>query len=133
MHYQTFFEQLKISALIPIMILIATNDLFFRVKIEEVVENLKGIRGPMPIFTDKGTVLSLPDAIGRILEDHAKNSNHLEEIISRPENQEVLPFEDKEKQIADFGFMPGCPECGFPLQMAEGCISCKNCGFSRCS
>lgn len=102
------------------------------VKIEEVVEQLKGIRGPMPIFTDKGTILSLPDALGRILEDHVKFAPRVEEAVARPERQEVLPFIEKKQTIAEMGFMPGCPDCGSPLLMSEGCISCKECGFSRC-
>ena len=105
------------------------------VKVEEVADELKGIRGPMPTFTDKGTILSLPDALGKILEQHVTTAVQIEEVIARPEKQEVLPFvpKIKEKSVADFGFMPGCPDCGAPLVMGEGCISCKACGFSRCS
>ncbi|MDO8654978.1 MAG: adenosylcobalamin-dependent ribonucleoside-diphosphate reductase, partial [bacterium] len=104
------------------------------VKVEEVVKDLKGIRGPMPIFTERGTVLSLPDAIGRVLEDHMGVMREVEEVLQRPESQEVLPFVDTPPSaIANFGFMPGCPDCGAPLNMQEGCISCKMCGFSRCS
>ena len=114
------------------------------VKIEEIIDNLKGIRGPMPIITDKGTVLSLPDAIGRILEEHVRlNGNGhgtkplLEshstkaETINIPE-KEPAEIVSRKKSIADFGMMPGCPDCGAPLQMGEGCMSCKNCGFTRC-
>ena len=103
---------------------------------QEVVEDLKGIRGPMPVFTDKGTVLSLPDALGKILEQHMLATREVQEVISRPEKQEVLPFtenSDRKMEMADFGFMPGCPDCGAQLLMQEGCISCKACGFSRCS
>jgi hypothetical protein len=86
------------------------------------------------MFTDKGTILSLPDALGKILEQHVTTTAQIEEVIARPEKQEVLPFAKiHEKSIADFGFMPGCPDCGAPLLMQEGCISCKACGFSRCS
>jgi ribonucleoside-diphosphate reductase alpha chain len=102
----------------------------------EVSGDLKGIRGPMPVFTDKGTVLSLPDALGKILEQHVTITGQIEEVISRPEKQEVLPFVDTtgaNTEVADFGFMPGCPDCGTQLLMQEGCISCKSCGFSRCS
>lgn len=105
------------------------------IKVEEVVDQLKGIRGPMPVFTDKGTVLSLPDAMGRILQEHALLSNHIEAVVAKPENQEVLAFakEEKDFSVADFGLMPGCPDCGAQLTMSEGCISCKGCGFSRCT
>lgn len=106
------------------------------VAVDEIIGHLKGIRGPMPVFTDKGTVLSLPDAIGKTLEQHVMAAGEVQEVISRPEKQEVLPFEetkDKKMEMADFGFMPGCPDCGSQLVMQEGCISCKACGFSRCS
>jgi ribonucleoside-diphosphate reductase alpha chain len=104
------------------------------IRVEEVVRKLKGIRGPMPVFTDKGTVLSLPDAIGSILEEHITGIREIEDLLERPEGQEVFAFaKDENLSMADFGFMPGCPDCGSQLVMAEGCISCKGCGFSRCS
>jgi len=59
----------------------------------------------------------------------------VEEIINRPEHQTILPFpqeKSEKREIAEFGFMPGCPECGSPLVMSEGCITCKQCGFNRC-
>ncbi|MGB9608783.1 MAG: adenosylcobalamin-dependent ribonucleoside-diphosphate reductase, partial [Minisyncoccia bacterium] len=120
------------------------------VKIEEIIDNLKGIRGPMPMLTDKGTILSLPDAIGRILEEHVKltNGHHKKLIEESNINNENQPIEikinvpekevaeiksnSKQKSIADFGYAPACPECGSPLTLQEGCISCKNCGFSKC-
>lgn len=104
------------------------------ISVGEVTGHLKGIRGPMPVFTEKGTVLSLPDALGQILEEHVGVMREVEEIIERPEDQSVLPLHrSSPKSVADFGFMPGCPDCGAPLVMGEGCISCKECGFSRCS
>ena len=102
------------------------------IRVEEVISDLKGIRGPMPIFTEKGTVLSLPDAIGRVLEEHVTGVKQVEDILERPEKQEVFAFAKETQSMADFGFMPGCPDCGAQLVMSEGCISCKACGFSRC-
>ncbi len=103
------------------------------IRVEEVISDLKGIRGPMPIFTEKGTVLSLPDAIGRVLEEHVTGVKQIEDLLKRPEKQEVFAFAKNENQsMADFGFMPGCPDCGTQLVMSEGCISCKSCGFNRC-
>ncbi len=127
------------------------------VKVEELIDNLKGIRGPMPTFTEKGTILSLPDAIGRVLEEHVRmngGTHHAEkplldaakehpaeinlESIIAPERITVEAVAaagisvTRERSIADFGMMPGCPECGSALKMAEGCMSCPTCGFSRC-
>jgi ribonucleoside-diphosphate reductase alpha chain len=105
------------------------------IAVDEVVSDLKGIRGPNPVFTEKGTVLSLPDAIGQILQEHVTTVKEVEDLIEKPENQETLPLEgmSQPSSIANFGFMPGCPDCGMQLVMAEGCISCQGCGFSRCS
>ena len=103
----------------------------------EVIEQLKGIRGPMPVMTERGTILSLPDAIGRILEEHigalAETDINVDVILE----EEIVISAQKQlgstgKDIADYGFMPGCPDCGGALVMSEGCFSCKNCGYSRC-
>lgn len=105
-------------------------------KIGEIIDNLKGIRGPMPTITERGTILSLPDAIGKIIEEHVRTDGGLVTPLnenSRPQNsEEAKPEEDIHKSIADYGVMPGCPDCGSALQIAEGCMSCKSCGFSRC-
>lgn len=125
------------------------------IKVEAVIEQLKGIRGPMPVMTDKGTILSLPDALGQILLEHARaNGKHrvhaappsAEGGAAAPTAADLLAistdaeraaavhmgFEPK-MAIADFGMMPGCPDCGSPLKLAEGCMSCPTCGFSRCT
>ncbi|MBI4094654.1 MAG: adenosylcobalamin-dependent ribonucleoside-diphosphate reductase [Candidatus Liptonbacteria bacterium] len=111
------------------------------VKVEEVIGNLKGIRGPMPVMTNKGTILSLPDAIGQVLEEHVKTNGNPKTPVREGAPVEAVAevhaaagsdLRYKKKAIADFGFMPGCPDCGGALQMSEGCMSCNNCGFSRC-
>lgn len=118
------------------------------VKNEEIIKMLKGIRGPMPVMTEKGTVLSLPDAIAQVLEEHVVTNGHLKsdaettgqataQTLSMPEPaliaESSAPAAQAKKSIADYGLMPGCPDCGNNLTMAEGCISCKSCGFSRCT
>ena len=111
------------------------------IKVESVIEQLKGIRGPMPVLTEKGTVLSLPDAIGQIMEEHAKSTNGKEEHAVSAELVAVAPSEKdiahegtklRKKELADYGLMPGCPDCGAQLTMGEGCLSCRSCGFTRC-
>lgn len=112
------------------------------IKVEEVIKKLKGIRGPMPVMTEKGTVLSLPDAIAQIMEEHVRSANPLKTDMSGETAQIEVKMPEpamieagtstQKKSIADYGLMPGCPDCGSSLVMSEGCISCKSCGFSRC-
>lgn len=102
-----------------------------------IIDHLKGIRGPMVTMTSKGTILSLPDAIAKILEEHingpdVEESISEEVLIAAKEDEISEKALDANKDMADFGHMPGCPECGAELIMAEGCIECKGCGFSRC-
>jgi ribonucleoside-diphosphate reductase alpha chain len=117
------------------------------IKVEDIINDLKGIRGPMPTFTDKGTILSLPDAIAKILEEHVRSDGSVKTEVMTGEESKVLtkseikepvavnalPATYQKKSIADYGMMPGCPDCGEPLEMGEGCLSCRNCGFTRCS
>ncbi|MBZ1348737.1 MAG: adenosylcobalamin-dependent ribonucleoside-diphosphate reductase [Candidatus Liptonbacteria bacterium] len=115
------------------------------IKIEEIVSHLKGIRGPMPVISENGTILSLPDAIGRALEEHVKLNGNLkspmELPLGCPSAASVAlpgifvgaPKEKIKKSLADYGEMPECPECNFELILSEGCMNCMNCGYSRCS
>ncbi len=118
------------------------------VKLEEVIDNLKGIRGPMPMLTDKGTVLSLPDAIGQVLEEHVRANGYHNPLLAEQSGASPMTIAEKEtaavnsfsagsasssgKSLADYGMMPGCPDCGAALIVSEGCMSCRSCGFSRC-
>ena len=122
------------------------------IKVEEIISDLKGIRGPMPTFTDKGTILSLPDAIAQILEEHINIKVKIDDTIGlEPVVTPILDsvsrervseptvimakadFTENKKSIADYGTMPGCPDCGEKLDIGEGCLSCRSCGYTRCT
>lgn len=96
---------------------------------EDIIDQLKGIRGPMPSWSERGMVLSIPDAVAQILEDHMR----------APQEKLDLQFSAKPaiktspKSIADLGDIPECPSCGSILNMAEGCLTCQSCGYSKCS
>jgi ribonucleoside-diphosphate reductase alpha chain len=115
------------------------------IKVEEIIGQLKGIRGPMPVMTNKGTILSLPDAIAQIMEEHVlstvapsqSQSNEMAQLMasvvaSNNVKNEVQQPAPKKESIANNGMMPGCPDCGSSLTLKEGCMSCGSCGFSRC-
>ncbi len=105
-----------------------------------IVDHLKGIRGPMVTMTAKGTILSLPDAIAKVLEEHINGGEETDfdgEVVmaaiedgAQSLNQGKTTF--SKRNMADYGHMPECPECGGQIVMSEGCIECKSCGFSRC-
>lgn len=85
------------------------------VAVRDVVAQLKGIGGEHPVFQKKGILLSIPDAVARVLETHyLKDSNP------------VLAHSDMDLQNTL------CPECGAELTFQEGCHLCQNCGYSRC-
>lgn len=82
---------------------------------QSVVKQLKGIRCP-EIALGKDKIYSCPDAIGKALEEHlAMNGGKTNEMSAR-----------------DRGVRPECPECGSPIEFVEGCLICRNCGFSKC-
>lgn len=98
-----------------------------------IVDELKGIRGPSPIWTEEGTILSVPDAIAKVLEKHL-NRGQLS-MFDKEKNFQAESIDNVSKKtttIADMGVAPACPECGGILEMGEGCLKCNSCGFSKC-
>ncbi len=77
---------------------------------KEVVNQLKGIGGSEPIFTEGGLVTSIPDAIAKVLERH---------------------FGVVKNNAKDL-FQSICKMCGATLP-DEKCPTCPNCGWNKCS
>ncbi len=85
------------------------------VKVADIVKQLKGIGGEYPVFQPGGLVLSIPDAIARILEKRYMN----------------------DQKAAESGFSHSlmgekCPECSQTISFEEGCMTCHFCGFTKC-
>jgi ribonucleoside-diphosphate reductase alpha chain len=86
------------------------------VKVEKIVEQLKGIGGEYPVFQKDGLVLSIPDAISRVLEKrYLENGSYKR----RHKYENSLLGET-------------CPECGHTISFEEGCMTCHFCGFTKC-
>ncbi|MGZ4887462.1 MAG: adenosylcobalamin-dependent ribonucleoside-diphosphate reductase [Candidatus Aminicenantales bacterium] len=77
---------------------------------EEVIQQLKGIGGSEPIFTEGGLIQSIPDAIAKVLEKHFGEVRH---------------------NAKDF-YTVRCKICG-ALLPDEKCPVCTNCGWSKCA
>ncbi|MEK7617555.1 MAG: adenosylcobalamin-dependent ribonucleoside-diphosphate reductase [Patescibacteria group bacterium] len=141
------------------------------VAVEQIIAQLKGIRGPDVSFNEEGMIFSLPDAIAKILEKHIKR-NQQQLALGLPNRQTGLPAApDSDKpgalsgvvakiaettvmetvveekiqtnggvaykatqkiSIANLGNAPVCPSCANMLVMAEGCMKCDSCGYSKC-
>jgi len=97
---------------------------------KSVVEQLKGIRCPMPSWDRGAVTLSCADAIGKAIErylsSNGKDGDHREAVAVRTKS---LP----EANVASAGYNPECPECGSMLELSEGCVVCRGCGYSRCA
>jgi ribonucleoside-diphosphate reductase alpha chain len=87
---------------------------------KSIVEQLRGIRCPIPTWHEGEMVLSCADAIGRTLE-RALNE------INGVQGQPKISFSS-----LDMGLCPQCPECGGIMETESGCAVCKSCGFSKC-
>lgn len=126
------------------------------VSVNEVIDQLKGIRGPDMMFSNGGTIHSLPDAIAKVLESHMKRGQRelaldfgkdkseetsavataaVEEIEAKvydAATREREPAAAHKTALADLGHAPACPDCGDMLTYEEGCLNCHTCGFSKC-
>jgi ribonucleoside-diphosphate reductase alpha chain len=85
------------------------------VTVDKVVDQLKGIGGEHPVFQEGGLVLSIPDAIARVLERRYLGDRRIRRGNGTP---------------ALIGAV--CPECGQTISFEEGCMTCHFCGYSKC-
>jgi ribonucleoside-diphosphate reductase alpha chain len=89
------------------------------VDINVIEKQLIGISGPAPVWHNGEQILSMPDAIGKILKRYYGD---------KAETQKG----DKPKNSAVKGGAI-CPKCNGGLIMQEGCMTCLSCGYSKCS
>ncbi len=75
-----------------------------------IIKQLSGIRCPSPSWVEGTQILSCPDAMAKVLASVA--------------NVEI--------KVNDHTLM-ACPDCGAVLEIEEGCLLCRSCGFSKCS
>jgi ribonucleoside-diphosphate reductase alpha chain len=86
------------------------------VQVEKIVSQLEGIGGEYPVFMKDGLVLSIPDAISRVLKNRYMNGNN--KSNGSKTNSSLMG----EK----------CPECDQIISFEEGCMTCHFCGYSKC-
>jgi ribonucleoside-diphosphate reductase alpha chain len=86
------------------------------IAVDAIIEQLKGIGGEHPVFQNGSLVLSIPDAISRVLENRYLVGK---DAVENHKTQNSLLGEK-------------CPECGQTISFEEGCMMCHFCGFNKC-
>ncbi len=103
------------------------------ISINEVYDQLKGIRCPSTIRQQGMSCTSCPDAIAKVvmkvsklIEEQPKEKASYEMPTEKPVPQKhpIIPATANE--------IHACPECGSVVEHEGGCVICRNCGFSKC-
>ena len=116
----------------------------YNVPVDEISRSLIGIRGANPYGFGANQVLSIPDAIGKVLKDSPRMLGqvlaaqpltapvpvNVAATVSAPVKQGADRFGPDAVHI--YGESPECPECGNGLEFGEGCVTCRSCGYSKC-
>jgi ribonucleoside-diphosphate reductase alpha chain len=113
----------------------------------ELHRQLRGISSDRAIGLGPNKVLSVPDAVGIAIEKwmQEKHEGIQQELMPLADEDPAVTAETPivEKIVAEGfeqlalsrmqEFLPGaCPDCGSQLDFAEGCVTCKVCGYSEC-
>jgi len=93
------------------------------IQINEIIDQLKGIRCPTIAISNGESILSCPDGLAKAIEMYMKE---------KCEPDLFIKMRREKEKISDLGICPECPECGNMLEMVEGCAICRHCGFSKC-
>ena len=111
------------------------------VPVDEIIDQLEGIRSPR-IAVDHGErVYSIPDAIARAMKRHIGMQKTgiqppvetFDELGGAVETDVELEKESRDvEEMLKKGLNPECPECGKQLTYEEGCVKCLSCGYSEC-
>ncbi len=124
---------------------------------DEVVKQLKGVSCHRPTWHKGGNILSCSDAIAKAIEKYRmaerdgnggkdkelqgttvahvgasdsakfKDSARVEKFAPGDDPKTSIPYE-----VIDEKLMGACPECGGTVEHEEGCVICRNCGFTEC-
>ena len=116
----------------------------------DVINQLRGISCDRAVGLGPNKVLSMPDAIGQVLQLHMDEKQGIQEELGlggaaapRPQAAPATPASPpqsatKPMPANDNYYDPGdafigtCPECSSDLMFAEGCVKCLSCGYSEC-
>ena len=96
-------------------------------EVDSIIEQLKGIRCPSTIRQPGMKVTSCPDAIARVIEKVKKYQDGTGKFMAPASAEAAQPEPQAYEAHARF-----CPDCGGKLEHEGGCVTCRNCGYSKC-
>ncbi|MFW6205742.1 MAG: vitamin B12-dependent ribonucleotide reductase [Gemmatimonadota bacterium] len=127
------------------------------IAMDAIINQLRGISCDRAVGIGPNKVLSMPDAIGQILQLHLQEKEGIQEDLglggagnpatrSAAVKPSITPTggpsaatgQGSRVQGTPEAYDPGdafigtCPECSSDLQFAEGCVKCLTCGYSEC-
>lgn len=107
-------------------------------KVELLIKHLKGIGGSGAIGFGRSRVESIADAVAKALETHVLQGAGVQESsgsgLNSPEKHVENLQHEYEKHHNSANSRDLCPSCGSAsLINMEGCRTCSNCGYSKCS
>ncbi len=111
------------------------------VPVDEIIDQLEGIRSPRIAIDHGERVYSIPDAIAKALKRHIGMQKTgvqpavetFDELGGAVETDIEMEKESRDAaELLRKGLNPECPECGKSLVFEEGCVKCHSCGYSEC-
>lgn len=99
------------------------------ISMDEILEQLRGIRCPSTIRHAGLKCTSCPDAIARVIK---KTADLIESQKTKLPPAPVVPT-GGEYEPAAVLHAKHCPECGAKMEHEGGCVICRSCGYSKCS
>src|SRR6058998_1757133 len=111
------------------------------VPVDEIIDQLEGIRSPRIAIDHGERVYSIPDAIAKAIKRHIGMQKTgvqppvetYNELGGAVETDVELEKESRDAaELLRKGLNPECPECGKSLVFEEGCVKCHSCGYSEC-
>ena len=121
------------------------------IPLSTICKQLRGISCDRAVGFGSKKILSMPDAVALAIEEYLLDKEGQQQVLpltdpetgskqnggtqsaQRPDISAAL-FDDPAKHFGrDIkSFIETCPDCGFSLQFAEGCLKCTACGYSEC-
>ena len=100
------------------------------ISVEEILDQLKGIRCPSTVRQPGMKCTSCPDGIAKVIKKvddliKAGGSAAMPPVIPNSAG-DGTPLGNADKAFKY------CPECGSAVEHEGGCVVCRNCGYSKC-